>query len=272
MTDSFCKLASGIILSTIWREDDHTRILWITMLAVKGRDHRVLASVPGLAAVANLPIASVRAGLQKLMSPDPDSRTKDHEGRRIIEIEGGWFVVNGEKYRNYMSKAERNEYQARLMATRRKKLAPVSTVRSKLAPLAQAEAEAEAEVQKGSIVELKLDEVRLMTAARGLLAYLNEKAGKSYREIGTHLKLIVARLREEGVTPDDVKQMIDRKVREWRGTEQEKYLRPETLFNKTKFASYYDDRNQPVLQFGTDGKPRPKTLLDKQVERLLNES
>lgn len=143
MTEDYCKLASGIILSTIWREDDHTRLLWVTMLAVKGRDHIVRASVPGLAAVANIPLRSCRAGLVKLMAPDPDSRTKDHEGRRISEVPDGWLVLNGQKYRNFLSKAERNEYQARLMAERRAeaKLAPVS---KKLAPLAQTETETEA--------------------------------------------------------------------------------------------------------------------------------
>lgn len=159
MTEDYCKLVSGIILSTIWREDDHTRILWITMLAVKSRDHRVLASIPGLAAVANIPVESCRAGLAKLSAPDPDSRTKEHEGRRIAEVEGGWLILNGEKYRNFLSKQERNEYQAKLMAERRKvaKLAPVST---KLAQLAQAEAEADTKAKaegrkkKGISVEI----------------------------------------------------------------------------------------------------------------------
>src|SRR5678816_4547713 len=101
MTEDYCKLASGIILSTIWREDDHTRILWITMLAVKDRHHQVKASLPGLAAVANIPLESVKVGLQKLMAPDEYSRTKEHEGRRIAETVDGWVVLNGEKYRNY---------------------------------------------------------------------------------------------------------------------------------------------------------------------------
>jgi len=145
MTEDYCKLASGIILSTIWREDDHTRILWITMLAVKDRHHRVLASLPGLAAVANIPIESCKLGLQKLSDPDEYSRTKDHQGRRIEAIDGGWLVLNGEKYRNYMSKAERNEYQRALMAERRATAKELASVSSPLAPLAQAEAEAKAD-------------------------------------------------------------------------------------------------------------------------------
>ena len=174
MTEDYCKLVSGIILSTIWREDNETRILWITMLAVKGRDHRVLASVPGLAAVANIPIESCRSGLEKLMSPDPDSRTKDHEGRRIAPVDGGWLVLNGEKYRNFLSKSERNEYQRNLMAERRaaEKLAVVSSCDKKLAQLGQAEAEAEAEADKdiktGRFAPPTLEAVKLYCAKAGI--------------------------------------------------------------------------------------------------------
>lgn len=45
------------------------------------------------------------------MSPDPFSRTKDHQGIRIQEMDGGWLIINGEKYRNMMSLDERREYQ-----------------------------------------------------------------------------------------------------------------------------------------------------------------
>jgi hypothetical protein len=35
--------------------------------------------------------------------PDPDSRTKDFEGRRIDTIEGGWLLLNHSKYRAIQS-------------------------------------------------------------------------------------------------------------------------------------------------------------------------
>ena len=41
----------------------------------------------------------------------------------------------------------------------------------------------------------------------------------------------------EGFNLDDFKRVIDIKVDDWRGTEFEKYLRPETLFG-TKFENY----------------------------------
>lgn len=95
----FTKLFSDIVMSTIWREDDKTRIVWITMLATADAQGRVNASVPGLADAARVGVDECRSALAKLSAPDPDSRTKDHEGRRIVEIDGGWLVLNYLKYR-----------------------------------------------------------------------------------------------------------------------------------------------------------------------------
>lgn len=103
----YAKLDSGIIHSSIWSEDDRVVRLWITILAMKKFDGRVESSVPGLARAANIPLEDCERGLLKLMSPDPYSRTKDNEGRRIAEVEGGWLVLNHEKYRD---KRDRSEY------------------------------------------------------------------------------------------------------------------------------------------------------------------
>lgn len=51
--------------------------------------------------------------------------------------------------------------------------------------------------------------------------------------------LINARLKEKDYTLEDFKLVIESKTKEWGGTDQERYLRPETLFNG-KFASYLD--------------------------------
>jgi len=111
----YTPLFNEIVSSTIWREDDKTRILWITMLAMKDHKYIVSASIPGLADFARITVSECRAALHKLLSPDPDSRTQDHEGRRIKEIDGGWFILNGEKYENKArSRAEYfREYRAR---------------------------------------------------------------------------------------------------------------------------------------------------------------
>jgi len=125
----YTKLFSSIVTSTIWREDDKTRIVWITLLAIKNRHGQVAGSVPGLAALANVSIEDCREALTKLSSPDPDSRTKDFEGRRIEVIEGGWQVLNHGKYREAMSTDERRAYQAQWQKKyrQRKKAAKTST-------------------------------------------------------------------------------------------------------------------------------------------------
>ena len=81
------------------------------MLALKDRWHVVNASLPGLADAARISISDCSEALEVLSSPDPHSRTKEFEGRRIEACDGGWIILNGELYRNKMSLDERNEYQ-----------------------------------------------------------------------------------------------------------------------------------------------------------------
>ena len=69
-----------------------------------------------------------------------------------------------------------------------------------------------------------------------VLDYLNEKVGSNFKPIETHLKLIKARMQD--YTEQDLKNVIDKKVKEWKGTEMQQYLRPKTLFNATNFENY----------------------------------
>lgn len=115
----YTKLFHSILASTIWREDAATRLVWITMLAMTDKRGDVQASVPGLADFARVPVEECRRALAKLMAPDPDSRTDDHEGRRIMPIEGGWRLINHRKYRDKMNADERREYLADKQAEHR---------------------------------------------------------------------------------------------------------------------------------------------------------
>ena len=108
----FSKLWSSLVTSSIWGEDDKTRILWITMLATTDANGVVEASVPGLARIANITTEECRASIAKLMSPDSESRTKTDEGRRISEVDGGWKILNYLKYRERGRHIDRKEYLA----------------------------------------------------------------------------------------------------------------------------------------------------------------
>lgn len=73
-----------------------------------------------------------------------------------------------------------------------------------------------------------------------ILEYLNIKAKKRFKNVESNAKFIRARL-EEGYNEADLKQVIDTKVADWLDTDHAKYLRPETLFNATKFQSYINE-------------------------------
>jgi hypothetical protein len=157
----FTKLFSSIVHSTIWREPNHVRVVWVTMLALCDRDGIVGASVPGLADVARVSLADCQEALERLLAPDEFSRTPEFEGRRIEATKGGWRVLNYQAHRDRMSlddQRERNrERQARFKARRKSEQASVTqsnagNARSRSVaasnPIAEAEAEAEAESRR----------------------------------------------------------------------------------------------------------------------------
>lgn len=118
---NYTKLFASLVTSTIWREDDKTRLVWITMLAMKNRFGEVAGTVPGLAALANVSLQDCEAALAKLLAPDKYSRSRHHEGRRIQEVDGGWLILNHHTYRQVLSHDERREYMRNYMKERRKR-------------------------------------------------------------------------------------------------------------------------------------------------------
>ncbi len=108
----YTKLFSSIVHSTIWREPNHVRIVWVTMLALSDARGEVMASAPGLADIARVSIEECRQALEVFQSPDPDSGNPDHEGRRVERIQGGWRLINHRHYRDLMSADERRARDA----------------------------------------------------------------------------------------------------------------------------------------------------------------
>lgn len=118
---AFTKLFASITDSSIWSEDDATRIIWITMLAMADCHGYVGASIPGLAARSRKSIAEVETALQKFRSPDPYSRTRDYDGRRITDVDGGWMLLNYEKHREVARTEAAKDSKRRWAATARAK-------------------------------------------------------------------------------------------------------------------------------------------------------
>lgn len=156
----YTKLFSSITDSTVWREPDRTRLVWITMLAMADADGYVAASVPGLADRARVPLEDCLKALEAFRAPDEWSRTKEYEGRRIMDVDGGWQLLNHGKYRAIQDVEHRREQarlgMQRLRAERKaaesalpplsevKGVSAVSAVNTGEQSFTQAEAEAEA--------------------------------------------------------------------------------------------------------------------------------
>ena len=92
-----------------------------------------------------------------------------------------------------------------------------------------------------------------MQEAREVLQFLNLKSGRQFREVDSTLRMIAARLKGQSEkTAVDIqacKTLIAKKVREWGADEKmAKYLRPETLFNRTKFESYLGEVSLCTVQ------------------------
>lgn len=79
---------------------------------------------------------------------------------------------------------------------------------------------------------------------KDVIDYLNKKTGKHYKSTTKKNQTVIRARTDEGFTLDDFKQVINNKVVEWKGTDMEKYLRPETLFG-TKFEGYLNQETQP---------------------------
>lgn len=121
MSTTYTKLFQSILDSTVWQESASTKLVWITLLAMTDREGCVWASVPGLARRAGVEIPECEAALTKFLSPDPYSRSVEHEGRRVEVIDGGWKLLNHAKYREMMSLEDRREYQRLKQAEYRKR-------------------------------------------------------------------------------------------------------------------------------------------------------
>ena len=135
---SFTKLFSSITDSTMWDEPHHVRIVWITMLAMADRNGCIVSSIPGLAHRARVSIAECEQALEVFFAPDPYSRTRDYEGRRIIDLEGGgWFLLNYEKFREVQDSERVKESKRRWAAKRRQQMSTVDApVESRQTPSA----------------------------------------------------------------------------------------------------------------------------------------
>lgn len=112
------KLFTKIVTSSIWLEDNPTRIVWMMFIALMDEDGFVeIASVRNVASTARVKESEAARAIKCLESPDPDSSNQKNEGRRIERVPGGWMVLNSGDYRAII-KRETVKEQTRIRVAR----------------------------------------------------------------------------------------------------------------------------------------------------------
>jgi len=108
----YVPLFDSVLDGTLFGKWPHTGI-WVCLLSQVDK-HGVIDMNPNLlAAKIGVPVDMLQSCIQDFMKPDPGSRTKDNDGRRLelIDPDGrdwGWRVINHVKYRE---KARKQQHQ-----------------------------------------------------------------------------------------------------------------------------------------------------------------
>ena len=170
---AFVKLDCGILDSTLW-VDREARELFITALLMAvpreiGEETPTLnvrdtergpvtvppgwygfipAAGPGIVRRAGLERESGMAALERLCEVDDESRTPDFDGRRMVRVDGGYILLNYNKYRQKdHTAAERSaRYREKQKAVTQQSASVTSRVTNRSVTQAEAEAEVKAEI------------------------------------------------------------------------------------------------------------------------------
>lgn len=105
-----------------------------------------------------------------------------------------------------------------------------------------------------------------------IIQTLSNRTGRGFQvSTQSYRDLIRARLKD-GLLVPDLKDMIIYKCTEWFGTDMEKYLRPETLFQKSKCQGYVDTMNQYKANPNNGAFKEIKgKAIDQNTEQILAE-
>lgn len=162
----YVKLDCGMVDSTIWVEREAREIFITALLMAEPREFKepvpqirvrsieptgfmapagwygfVDAAGPGIARRAIMDYEEGLRALEALGEPDPESRSSDFEGRRMIRIDGGYLILN---YMKYREKDHTAAERAQRYRQRKKEESSRRDVTPSPRNITQAEAKAEA--------------------------------------------------------------------------------------------------------------------------------
>lgn len=133
---TFAKLFMQMYESTI--AEDWQGLITFQQLCILCDWYGIIDMTPrSISRLTCLPQDIIEAGLKTLEQPDPDSRTKECEGRRIVRLdperEWGWQIVNFEKYRDLIEPDSREQHRQYMQRYRERKAAEEAEAEQKRA-------------------------------------------------------------------------------------------------------------------------------------------
>ena len=229
----FTKLVSSIVQSSIMMEPPEVFKTWITLLATCESDGVSRVSPVFLASICRFTIDEVFEHLKVLESEDKLSRSINDEGARIRRVDGGYYIINYHKYREY-------SYSDSPAAIRQRKH------RNKQGKCDTSQSDVTSLSSVTSFTSLNSKELKHIIIS--IVDYLNEACNTSFRATSkTTTSHINARLKE-GFTLEDFKAVIDHKKAQWyTDPKMSPFLRPQTLFG-TKFESYLQEAKRGSVE------------------------
>lgn len=101
-------------------------ITFMILITFANKNGEVDITLSALSGKTTIPKKHLENGVAALMAEDPESRTKDDDGRRIVLIDPdgkswGWRIVNYEKYSQARDMAAIRQYWAEEQKERRRK-------------------------------------------------------------------------------------------------------------------------------------------------------
>lgn len=213
----FTKLDERILQSSIMAEKAEVFKVWIALLASCRQNGIADVSSTFLAAACHLPQKTVDNAIEVLSSPDSHSRSLADDGRRIKRVDGGYFVINYDKYRAFSVVGDPDSPGAKRTKRWREKR--------------HGDARDACDVTSAS-----------SSLYSSVIKFLNLRTGKNFSTKPTAAgKHLLTRIKE-GRTLDEFKYVIEVKASQWLNKpDMEGYLRPETLFG-SKMESYLNER------------------------------
>ena len=151
----------------------------------------VAAALPGLAKRAGVSIEKTQEAITKFEAPDKHSRSEEFEGRRISKVDGGWILLNHQKYRDLRNEEERREYMKNYMHEYRARTKTVNNsvnnVNKCKQMLAQADTDTEADKKEAvallpSLSNKENMEKTVKAGEMALKAHLNTSPKKSLQK------------------------------------------------------------------------------------------